>query len=338
VSFGWEVPVLGRVDPQVSFLDTGFAVGQVVDGDSFYAKLARHGHRLVTDEDFADCYAAGRGRPSIPPSVLMRAVLLALHDGTSDRESARRVRMDLGWKHARGLPLDHPGFHPTTFSVFRSRIVLHAADERLFRRVVARAVEAGVLARRSLQLVDSSAVLGAGAVVDTYELLRRGIGQLVRAAGERTLSKALRRRLARYQKDTKPRIDRHDPQARRAEFGGMVEVADRLLAAVAGRPGLAEAAEPLHRLVDQDVDRDPPGGGGPQVRREVARDRIVSTRDPQMRHGRKSKAQRSTATRSTWSRSPAASWSRRSRPHRPTRPTARSPPRWSARPAATARP
>jgi len=285
--------VLGRVDPQASFLDTGFAVGHLVDGESFYAKLARHGERLVTDEDFAGCYAPpGRGRPSIPPSILMRAVLLALHDGTSDRESARRVRMDLGWKHALGLPLDHPGFHPTTFSVFRSRILLHDADERLFRRVVRRAVEAGVLPRRSLQLVDSSAVLGAGAVCDTYELLRRGIGRLVRAAGEPTLSKALRRKLARYLKPAKPRIDWQDPQARRAELARMVDVADRLLGATAGRAELADAADLLRRLVDQDVERTPPGGGGPALKREVARDRVVSVGDPEMRHGRKSKQQR----------------------------------------------
>jgi transposase len=287
------VPVLGRVDPQASFLDTGFAVGHLVDGDSFYAKLARHGERLVTDEDFAGCYAPpGRGRPSIPPSVLMRAVLLALHDNTSDRESARRVRMDLGWKHALGLPLDHPGFHPTTFSVFRSRILLHDADEQVFRRVVRRAVEAGVLPRRSLQLVDSSAVLGAGAVCDTYELLRRGIGRLVRAAGEPTLSKALRRKLARYLKPAKPRIDWQDPQARRAELARMVDVADRLLGATASRAELADAADLLRRLVDQDVERTPPGGGGPALKREVARDRVVSVHDPEMRHGRKSKQQR----------------------------------------------
>jgi hypothetical protein len=285
--------VLGRVDPQASFWDTGFAVGHLVDGESFCAKLARHGERLVSDEDFAGCYAPpGRGRPSIPPSVLMRAVLLALHDGTSDRESARRVRMDLGWKHALGLPLDHPGFHPTTFSVFRSRILLHDADERLFRRVVRRAVEAGVLPRRSLQLVDSSAVLGAGAVCDTYELLRRGVGQLVRAAWEQSLSKALRRKLARYLKASKPRIDWHDPAARRAELGRMVAAADRLLAATAGRSELTDAAELLGRLVDQDVDRTPPDGGGPKLKRDVAPDRIVSTRDPDMRHGRKSRQQR----------------------------------------------
>jgi hypothetical protein len=211
---------------------------------------------------------------------------------TSDRESARRVRMDLGWKHALGLPLDHPGFHPTTFSVFRSRIVLHDADQALFRRVIARAVQAGVLPRRSLQLIDSSAVLGAGAVSDTDGLLRRGIGQLVRAAGEQSLSKALRRKLARYLKASKPRIDWHDPTARRVELGRTVAAADRLLAATAGRPELADAAELLCRLVDQDVDRTPPDGGGPKVKREVAPDRIVSVADPDVRHGRKSKHQR----------------------------------------------
>jgi transposase len=54
-------------------------------------------------------YAQGRGRPSIPPSMMMRALLLATRDGTSDRESARRSRVDLDWKHALGLDVDHPG-------------------------------------------------------------------------------------------------------------------------------------------------------------------------------------------------------------------------------------
>ncbi len=45
------------------------------------------GHRLVYDEDFADCYRRGRGRPSIPPSLLAKALLLAYREGAF--ESAR---------------------------------------------------------------------------------------------------------------------------------------------------------------------------------------------------------------------------------------------------------
>ena len=284
--------MLGRVDPQLSLLDAGSLLEGLVDEDSFYGKLARHGRSLVGDEEFADCYAAGWGRPSIPPSTLMLVCLLAMHDGTSDRQTAQQVRLNLGWKTALGLPIDHPGFHPTTFSVFRSRIVLHQKDEQLFRVVVARAVAAGVLPRRSLQLIDSSPILGAGAVKDTYELLRSAIGALVRAAGHHTLSKGLQRQLKRYLRQSKPSIDWQDPVARRAELGRMVGVAERLLAATSNRGECAEAVGLLGRLLAQAVDGRGPDGKGPQLRQQVARDRVVSTSDPEMRHGRKSRARK----------------------------------------------
>lgn len=284
--------MLGTVDPQMNLLDTASWYGHLVDERSFYAKLARHGEEIVTDEDFAHCYTAGRGRPSIPPSILMRACLLALHDDTSDRETARRCRADLDWKLALHLAIDHPGFHPTTFSVFRSRILINDADEALFRKVMRRAVELGVLPRRALQVIDSSAILGAGAVEDTYELLRSGIRRLVRAAGEETLTRRLRRKVRRYLGKAKPKTDWQDRAARRAELSRMVEAADALLSATAARPELSEAASLLRRLIDQDVDRQPEDGAGPAIRQGTAPDRVISTADPDMRHGRKSASRR----------------------------------------------
>ncbi len=280
--------MLGTVDPQMGLLDTASWYGHLVDERSFYAKLSRHGEEIVTDDDFEECYAKSRGRPSIPPSILMRACLLALHDDTSDRETARRCRADLDWKFALGLPIDHPGFHPTTFSVFRSRILINDADEALFRKVVRRAVELGVLPRRALQVIDSSAVLGAGAVKDTYELVRSGIRQLVRAAGENTLTRRLRRALRRYLGEVKPKIDWQDPKQRRQELHRMVQAADALLGATAERAELTEAASLLRQLIDQDVEREPEDGEGPAIRQGTAPDRIISTTDPEMRHGRKS--------------------------------------------------
>ena len=55
----------------------------MVPRDSFYGLLAEHGERIVRDEDFADCYAEGRGRPSIPPSTLAKILLLAYRCGVS---------------------------------------------------------------------------------------------------------------------------------------------------------------------------------------------------------------------------------------------------------------
>jgi IS5 family transposase len=57
----------------------------------------------------------------------------------------------------------------------------------------------------------------------------------------------------------------------------------------------AESTQPLRRaqellasLLAQDIDETPEDGGGPEIRRGTARDRIVSTTDPEMRHGHKS--------------------------------------------------
>lgn len=67
--------------------------GHLVTKGSFYEKLARHGDEVISNEDFVSMYVRGVGHPSIPPSVMMRALLLATKDGTSDRESARRSRV-----------------------------------------------------------------------------------------------------------------------------------------------------------------------------------------------------------------------------------------------------
>lgn len=289
--------MLGRVDPQESLLSPGLLLADVVSRGSFYDRLARVGPELIRDEDFAHLYKPGKGRPSIPPSVMMRALLLATKDGTSDRESARRTRADLDWKHALGLDVDHGGIGATTFSLFRARVVLHDADQQLFRATLRRAVEHGLFGRRVLALIDSSPVLGAGAVADTYALVTQAIGKLVAAAGQDTLSKALQRMLKRYLREGKPPIDWQDKNARAAELARMVTAAGKLRAALADRVAtapdgpLSRADALLAAIVAQDVETDP-DTGAPRLRQAVAPDRIVSTTDPQMRHGRKSKSRR----------------------------------------------
>jgi hypothetical protein len=86
---------LGRVDRQDSFLETALVRSHLVTKRSFYARLAEHGHEFICDDDFTQLYSAGMGRPSIPPSVIERAMLCATHDKTSDAETSRRPRVDL---------------------------------------------------------------------------------------------------------------------------------------------------------------------------------------------------------------------------------------------------
>ena len=48
----------------------------------------------MRDEDFAHLYAPGFGRPSIPPSVTVRAMSRTTRDRASDAETSRRTRLD----------------------------------------------------------------------------------------------------------------------------------------------------------------------------------------------------------------------------------------------------
>src|SRR5215211_8726944 len=57
------------------FFDAAELIGPAPEG-SFFALLAEHGERVVRDEDFAECYSEGVGRPSIPPSRLAKVLLL----------------------------------------------------------------------------------------------------------------------------------------------------------------------------------------------------------------------------------------------------------------------
>jgi len=286
--------VVGRVDRQGSLLGVDSLLSRLFEGDvsSFYARMAADGGVLISDEDFADCYSAGMGRPSIPPSLLMRAVLLQLRDDVSDREAARRAAKDLDWKRALGLDADVVAFHHTTLSVFRSRLLVNDADERVLRVTLERAVTAGLFPKKVLGIVDSTGVMGAAAVADTYELIRQAIAKVIGVAGgAEALPKKLRR-VAKGIVTGKARIDWADRAVRRTELGRLVDVATKVLAATADNDELADARRLLERIIDQDIEPEPADGGGPGIRHGVATDRVVSVVDPDMRHGRKSPSKR----------------------------------------------
>ncbi len=285
--------MLGRVDPQGSLLETRHMKRHLVTKGSFYERLADHGHELVSDEDFAQLYAEGRGRPSVPPSVMVRAMLCATHDRTCDTETSRRTRVDSDWKAAMGVDDWFEGIGATTFSLMRARIVAHDADSALFQKTLERAVGTGIFKQPLTAVIDSSPVHGAGAVASTYELVRKLMGRLARGMGAH-LDVPLAAKVA-VLAAAKPGIDWQDPVARKEHLGELVELAATLLGSAAAdkelmaQAGVAEAAGLLSQVVLQDVED---GDDGLVVRQGVAPDRVVSHSDPEMRHGRKSASRR----------------------------------------------
>ena len=72
--------MLATESAQVGLFDAAVVMGPLPEG-SFFALLAEHGDRIVRDEDFAECYSGRMGRPSIPPSLLAKVMLLQYRTG-----------------------------------------------------------------------------------------------------------------------------------------------------------------------------------------------------------------------------------------------------------------
>ena len=274
--------------------------GQVVAPDSFYGLLASHGHRIVSDRDFAPCYSERLGRPSIPPSHLAKILLLAYREGASDEQAMERLRYDLRWKVAVGVALDHPGYHPTSLVKFRARLLLHGLERLALTRSVALATELGLMEGSAEQIVDSTPMLGAAATQDTVRLVRSGVARLIGAVAgaDPEAAAALERGLAfDYQRPRdKPECDWRSKAARQRMLSAVATDATRAARAVraeptiASAPPVAEALDLLEQLIGQDFEID--DEDTPRLRHGVAKGRILSVVDPEMRHGRKSNASR----------------------------------------------
>jgi transposase len=294
--------MMGRKTSQTSLFEVTALVEPKVEQESIYSLLHHLGSEYLSDEDFAAMYAPGRGRPSIPPSLLAKVCLLQRHDNVSDREAARRVKFDLRWLYALNLPLGYDGFAHANLCHFRARLQVCGLERIAFDRFNELAVKVGVLDPEAPQAIDSSHILGAAAVQDTYDLLhsslRKLLGVLVEQEPQWAEQLIARLELADYQQPAKPDIDWSDADARAQWLQGVVTDSRALLAALDKTPAVTdevrEAASLLIKILKQDIeepdDPDDPESG-PRLKQGVAKDRTISTTDPELRHGRKSRAQ-----------------------------------------------
>jgi hypothetical protein len=279
--------------------DVAQLVGPLPEG-SFFALLAEHGDRIVRDEDFAECYSSRMGRPSIRPSLLAKVMLLQHRTGASDEQAMEAVAWDLRWKVALGLAVDHQGWHPTSLTKFRARLLLHGKEQLALENTLRLAEEIGLLDGAAEQIVDSTPMLGAAATQDTVRLVRHGVRKLLDAVA--ALDAAAGRRLDDglafdYAKPAqKPDCRWREKAARERMLTRVAQDAERALQGVEQADGLlgdgrvAEAHRLLRELIGQDFDID--FDGIPRLHRGTASGRIISTVDPEMRHGRKSQHQR----------------------------------------------
>lgn len=115
---------------------------------------------LFHDRNFTDLFPV-EGQPAEAPARLALVTLVQFMEGLTDRQAADAVRTRIDLKYLLCLDLTDRGFHHTVLSEFRTRLLTHGAERRLFERVLETACSSGLLRAGGRQRSDSTHILGA---------------------------------------------------------------------------------------------------------------------------------------------------------------------------------
>ena len=176
----------------------------------------------------------------------------------------------------------------------RNRLRASDRQYRLHEDTLVAARQAGVLKNRA-RVFDSTALYDAVATQDTVTQLRAAIRRVLATLGPELAAevRAVLRRDDDYATVGKPHCDWDDPAAREALVDALVRDAHAALAVLDGHElagKAAEAAALLALVAGQDVAAGTDGIF--RIVRGVAKDRTISTVDPEARHGHKSRNRR----------------------------------------------
>lgn len=266
--------------------------------------------RTIRSELFDEAFQAElaavyqpRGTRPIPPALLAMVLLLQAYDQVGDAEAVENATVDPRWQLALDcLGADRAPFSQGALVAFRERLIAHDLDKRLLDKTVALAKSRGGFGWQHLRAaLDSSPLLGAGRIEDTWNLIGRGLATVVTCAAqtlhvprEQVVREAGLTLLDAPSLKAALDIDWQDPLAQADALARLLAEVDRLEAwvaaqtVVAAAPAVQAALTTLRQVLTQDLEPDPTHGPR-RIRRGVAPDRLPSIGDPAMRHGRKTK-------------------------------------------------
>lgn len=247
-----------------------------------------------------------RGQQPCPPAMLAMATLLQRYEGISDADAVDAAENDRRWQLVLGvLGAEQSPFGQGSLVRFRQKMIEKDLDRALLDRTVELAKSTGKFGWKNLRIaLDSSPLEGSGRVEDTWNLVGRAMSRVVAVvAAALDIDDAVIIEQARLRVLTADSIkaaidiDWDDEAAKLGALRELLAQVERLEEWVRKRLGklsdesVEKALATLRRVVSQDIEPDP-GGGGPRIKAGVAENRLISLSDPEMRHGRKSKSKR----------------------------------------------
>jgi len=268
--------------------------------------------REVRGELFDDAFQAElaaiyqpRGTAPVPPALLAMVLLLQAYDQVGDAEAVVTARVDQRWQLVLGcLGTRTAPFSQGVLVKFRARMIAHDLDRTLLARTIELAKRTGKFGWQHLQAaLDSSPLLGARRIEDTWNLIGRALSAVVTCAAKavdrpraQVIAEAVLTLVDRASLKAALDIDWDDPAAQAAALERLLTEVDRLEqwvaaqpATVQATPALQTALTALRAVLRQDLEPDPTTGRR-RILRGVAKGRQPSLGDPEMRHGRKSRS------------------------------------------------
>ncbi|MDY7091670.1 MAG: transposase [Acidobacteriota bacterium] len=184
-------------------------------GHPFYSRLnsllETHGFDGFVEQVAAEFYAETMGRPSMPPSVYFRLLLIGYFEGLdSERAIARRLADSLSLRHFCGFELTDSTPDHSTLSRTR-RLLSTTAHQKVFDWVLAVLLKAGLLRGKTLGVdattLEANAAMRSIVRRDSGESYPEYLQQLAEADGAVDLS---RRELARKDRTRKNKASNKD--------------------------------------------------------------------------------------------------------------------------------
>ena len=180
--------MLGERSDQMGLWEADQLYLDLVGGDTFYPPMA----------DWRRCEVSCSVMPTSPSSIAWitagpacRLLLRRTGHGVvvaGPRQGERRrgqgpSRLRHPVEGALGVEIEDRPFAKSTFQVFRAQLILHDKVREVFEQSLRLAREKGYLKRgRGMRVaLDTTYILGQGAVKDTHNLLADGIIKLMRA-------------------------------------------------------------------------------------------------------------------------------------------------------------
>lgn len=277
---------LGRRSKQVDLLDPVEHHCQSLPETSLFRVLHKRGDELFGDDMFADLFA-NIGRHSVSPRIVATLMVLQRFSGLSDREAVERLQFDTRWMFACGVPLHFGSFSHVVLVQMRARLAKSARPERVFEVVKEVARASGFIGRK--RVLDSTALYDAVSTQDTVTLVHDAIRLVLKELTDEEKSEVVPT-LARsddYKESGKPKCNWDNREAREQLVHDLAADGEKVLISLENyalpKP-LMEAVELLVAVLGQDIEL---VDGRYRIVREVAPNRVISTVDPEARHGHK---------------------------------------------------